>query len=327
MAVLWLELGRTDEPGLAEALAGSGVEVRRWRAGQPLPEELRGVAGVVLSGGGAADPGVAALVEAAVAAELPLLVVGAAAGLVGRREPVDGAERWARTAWALPGTDAGAGPGARQERRAAHAGFAAVVAAEAHTAENRAFFTPRAAAWEKKFPDDLPRYRAGVAALGLRPGQVALDAGCGTGRALPLLREAVGPGGAVLGTDVTPAMLREAVRMGRGDVAALALADCLRLPLPGGAVHGVFAAGLLPHVPDPLVALRELARVAAPGARLAVFHAVGRAVLAARHGRVLGGPDDPLAEANLAPLLAESGWRLHRYEDPDSHFLALAERV
>jgi SAM-dependent methyltransferase len=74
-------------------------------------------------------------------------------------------------------------------------------------AETRAFFAPRAATWEQRFPDDDPAYAAAVAELDLRPGETAMDAGCGTGRALPHLRAAVGPTGLVLGFDLTPEML------------------------------------------------------------------------------------------------------------------------
>ncbi|EFE85291.1 predicted protein, partial [Streptomyces albidoflavus] len=67
----------------------------------------------------------------------------------------------------------------------------------------REFFTPRAATWDSRFPDDGPAYEAAVRALGPRPGDAVLDAGCGTGRALPALRAAVGPAGTVLGADLT----------------------------------------------------------------------------------------------------------------------------
>lgn len=96
------------------------------------------------------------------------------------------------------------------------------------------FFGARAADWDSRFPDDGPAYAAAVAELGLRSGAVVLDAGCGTGRALPPLRDAVGPGGTVLGLDLTPEMLEAAVRAGRGRAGWLALGDVTRLPLRAG---------------------------------------------------------------------------------------------
>ncbi|WP_267241818.1 class I SAM-dependent methyltransferase [Streptomyces sp. PR69] len=196
--------------------------------------------------------------------------------------------------------------------------------ADDHTSVQE-FFSARAADWDSRFPDDGPAYAAAVAELGLRPGDAVLDAGCGTGRALPPLRSAVGPRGAVIGVDLTPAMLRQAVRAGRSDSGLPVLADVAHLPLRTGSLDAVFAAGLIAHLPHPADGLRELARVVRPNGTLALFHPVGRAALAARQGRRLTG-DDLRAEANLAPLLAGSGWRMTSYADEDDRFLALAVR-
>ncbi|MFE3326965.1 class I SAM-dependent methyltransferase [Streptomyces sp. NPDC059176] len=187
------------------------------------------------------------------------------------------------------------------------------------------FFGARAAGWDARFPDDGPAYAAGVAALGLQPGDAVLDAGCGTGRALPALRGAVGATGTVIGVDLTPAMLAEAVRAGRQGAGALLLADAARLPLRSGSLDGVFAAGLLTHLPEPPAGLGEWARVVRPGGRLALFHPIGRAALAARQGRQLG-RDDLRAEPNLGRVLQGTGWRMVSYEDEDARFLALAVR-
>ncbi|MFH8403891.1 class I SAM-dependent methyltransferase [Streptomyces sp. NPDC018019] len=189
----------------------------------------------------------------------------------------------------------------------------------------REFFASRAHDWDARFPDDGPAYQAGVAALELRPGDRVLDAGCGTGRALPALRAAVGAGGTVLGADLTPEMLAAAVRAGRGRLAPLLLADVHRLPLPDAALDAVFAAGLLSHLDDAGAGLAELARTVRPGGRLALFHPVGRAALAARKGRRIT-PDDVRAEPHLRPLLARSGWHLVRYVDEDACYLAMAVR-
>ncbi|MGW7540391.1 class I SAM-dependent methyltransferase [Streptomyces sp. NPDC054770] len=189
----------------------------------------------------------------------------------------------------------------------------------------REFFTARAADWDGRFPDDGPAYAAAVAGLGLRAGDRVLDAGCGTGRALPPLRGAVGPSGVVLGMDLTPAMLQAARRAGRDRAGQLLLADVAMLPVRSASLDAVFAAGLIAHLPRPAENLRELARVVRPGGTLALFHPIGRATLAARQGRQIT-PDDLRAEGNLGPLLAGSGWRMTSYVDEDARFLALAVR-
>ncbi|MBD2818979.1 class I SAM-dependent methyltransferase [Streptomyces parvulus] len=187
------------------------------------------------------------------------------------------------------------------------------------------FFGARAADWDSRFPDDGPAYTAAVAELGLSDGARVLDAGCGTGRALPPLRAAVGPSGLVVGADLTPAMLQAAVRAGRDRDGRLLLADVAALPLRSRSLDAVFAAGLVAHLPDPPANLRELARVVRPGGVLALFHPIGRAALAARQGRRIT-PDDLRAEPRLRPLLAGSGWRMTSYVDEDARFLALAVR-
>ncbi|WP_372343583.1 class I SAM-dependent methyltransferase [Streptomyces sp. KL116D] len=187
------------------------------------------------------------------------------------------------------------------------------------------FFSARAADWDSRFPDDGPAYASAVTELGLRPGDRVLDAGCGTGRALPPLRAAVGPSGTVLGADLTPAMLAAAVRAGRDGLGQLLLTDVSRLPLRSGALDAVFGAGLVSHLPRPAENLRELARVVRPGGILALFHPIGRAALAARQGRQIT-PEDLRAEPNLRPLLDGSGWRMTSYADEDARFLALAVR-
>ncbi|MBK3572711.1 class I SAM-dependent methyltransferase [Streptomyces sp. MBT65] len=187
------------------------------------------------------------------------------------------------------------------------------------------FFGARAADWDSRFPDDGPAYAAAVAELGLRDGDRVLDAGCGTGRALPPLRAAVGRSGVVVGADLTPAMLEAAVRAGRDRDGRLLIADVAALPLRSESLDAVFAAGLIAHLPQPEENLRELARVVRAGGTLALFHPIGRAALAARQGRQIT-PNDLRAEPNLRPLLAGSGWRMTSYADEDARFLALAVR-
>jgi SAM-dependent methyltransferase len=194
-----------------------------------------------------------------------------------------------------------------------------------YISESRAFFAIRAATWDTRFGDDLPAYAAAVTEAGLPTDGVAIDVGCGTGRALPALREAVGPHGTVIGLDVTPQMLTAAQTHAQQAAASLILADARHLPLLDATVDAVFVAGLLTHLPNPHTGLRELARITRPGGRLVLFHPSGRAALAARHGRTLN-PDEPLAETPLRHSTSQTGWRLTTYDDPPHRFFATAIR-
>jgi SAM-dependent methyltransferase len=191
--------------------------------------------------------------------------------------------------------------------------------------ESRAFFGIRAASWDAKFGDDLPVYARAIVEAGLAVGGVAVDVGCGTGRALPALREATGPEGVVIGLDHTPQMLAAARDRAATCAARLLLADARRLPFADATVDALFAAGLVNHLPDLDAGLAELARVTRLGGRLVLFHPSGRAALAARHGRVLR-PDEPLAEHVLGAAAARTGWRVVSYDDASHRFHAVAVR-
>ena len=147
-----------------------------------------------------------------------------------------------------------------------------------YISETRAFFSARAATWDTKFGDDLPAYTAAIAQARIPQHGVVIDVGCGTGRALPALRQAVGPHGTLIAVDLTPEMLRHARTKGRTAHAALILADARHLPFASASADAVFAAGLVMHLPDTEAGLRQLARITRPGGLLILFHPSGRAI-------------------------------------------------
>lgn len=115
--------------------------------------------------------------------------------------------------------------------------------------------------------------REAVAALVLPSGGTVIDLGCGTGRNLPLLRDAVGAYGRVIGVDLTTAMVTEARRRvhrhGWTNV-ELVVADAASYQFPPGvdAVLSTFAVTLAPTYDD---ILRRAAQALCQGGRLAVL--------------------------------------------------------
>jgi SAM-dependent methyltransferase len=188
----------------------------------------------------------------------------------------------------------------------------------------RDFFGPRAVGWDDKFPDDGPAYERAVAELRLTAGATALDAGCGTGRAIPILQRAVGGGGRVVAVDATPEMVSTAKRSGRAG--GLIVGDVTCLPLPDRSVDVILAAGLLPHLGDAGAALDELARVTRVGGRLGLFHPIGRVALAARHGGAPH-PGDVRAPDVITALLVEHGWEAELVDDGPDRYLVVARRT
>ncbi len=110
---------------------------------------------------------------------------------------------------------------------------------------------------------------ASHALLDLRPGQVVLELGCGSGLFLPGLAEKVQPTGRVVGIDHSDVLIEEARKNASATPYAAIIetqvADAYKLPYPDGHFDAAHCERVLMHLEDPTAALRELARVVRPG--------------------------------------------------------------
>jgi phosphatidylethanolamine/phosphatidyl-N-methylethanolamine N-methyltransferase len=111
-----------------------------------------------------------------------------------------------------------------------------------------------------------PERKRSISLLELRPGERLIVIGCGTGADLPFIPEGI----EVLATDLTPAMLRQAMAHARPGI-ELRVMDGMALDLPDESFDAAILHMVLEVVPDPARCLREAARVLVPGGRLAVF--------------------------------------------------------
>ena len=114
-------------------------------------------------------------------------------------------------------------------------------------------------------PTGTPLFDATLDAVAVTNGTRLLDVGCGSGVALAL---AAKRGANVTGIDASAALL-DAAR-GRAPEATLDEGDLEELPYGPGAFDVVTAFNSVQYAADPIAALREMKRVAAPGGQVAV---------------------------------------------------------
>jgi SAM-dependent methyltransferase len=108
-----------------------------------------------------------------------------------------------------------------------------------------------------------PAYVAALDALGVGEGTRLLDVGCGAGRALRL---AADRGAEVTGIDAAPGLLAYARRRVPG--ATIVEGELQTLPFVDDAFDAVTGFNSFQYAADPVAALREAARVTAPGGRV-----------------------------------------------------------
>jgi ubiquinone/menaquinone biosynthesis C-methylase UbiE len=70
----------------------------------------------------------------------------------------------------------------------------------------------RAGVYDRELALFEPIRRLAISKLGLRPGDVVFDVGCGTGLSLSMLRRGIGPKGRIIGIEQAPEMLEQARR-------------------------------------------------------------------------------------------------------------------
>jgi ubiquinone/menaquinone biosynthesis C-methylase UbiE len=123
-------------------------------------------------------------------------------------------------------------------------------------------------------------------------GDVVVDAGCGSGRAVG---ELAARGVRAIGVDADPAMIETAAA--RWPAGEFHVADAAALPLGDGSVTGYRADKVLHVLPDPARAVAEARRVLAPG---------GRAVLTGQDwDTIVIDSDDPVRTRSIVHTRAD----------------------
>ena len=140
-------------------------------------------------------------------------------------------------------------------------------------AASRRWFDRRAKGYERGLDSGwLARMqREALAALELGREDRFLDVGCGPGATLRQTASSIAFG---VGIDISSEMVRRARDLAADlDRVAVCVADSERLPFGDGEFSAVLCSTSFHHYPNPGEAVREMARVLAPGGRLVVADA------------------------------------------------------
>lgn len=120
-------------------------------------------------------------------------------------------------------------------------------------------------------PSMAEEYRLVGELLELRGGETVLDVACGPGNFTRHLGRSVGETGYALGIDASTSMLAKAAADPAPDNVAYIRGDAVDLPFREASVDAVACFAALHLFADPLRAVDQMARVLAPGGRIAVL--------------------------------------------------------
>jgi ubiquinone/menaquinone biosynthesis C-methylase UbiE len=164
--------------------------------------------------------------------------------------------------------------------------------------------------------------------LAIKPGDIILDVGGGTGILLPLLYNAAGNRGKIVSLDIAEEMLKRAIDNGYPSSIYYIHADVAAIPLSSESFDLVICYSCFPHFPDKLKALAEIARVLRNRGRLVICHTASRQAINDLHksvGNVVENDTIP-DEAIMRKMLAASGLKPIELRDESHLYLAIAAK-
>ena len=192
-----------------------------------------------------------------------------------------------------------------------------------------AYFDEIADSWDSwESPSAALRLEQGLGELELRPDEIIVDVGCGTGNLTHALLRHLSAKGRVIGIDIAARMIDIARRKVQDDRAVWYVGDAGKLPLPDDSVDRVICFSVWPHFDNPSACAAEFRRVLRPGGYLHVWHLLSRERINSIHASAGEAVRSDILQSGIdvATLLTNAGFSWRSVADNDDVYLVTVTR-
>ncbi len=122
-------------------------------------------------------------------------------------------------------------------------------------------------------PEELAKLERIFQASELKPGDMVIEPGCGTGRLTKLIAERIGPSGVVVASDISPKMIAKAHdRLRNYENVQIFLEEIEKVPVCLKSFDMVLCHNVFPHFDDKFLITSKLATALKPNGKMVVSH-------------------------------------------------------
>jgi len=190
--------------------------------------------------------------------------------------------------------------------------------------KQKEFFDERAEGWDKMSIHDTEKVSMIADIIGIRPGDNILDVGTGTGVMIPYYLDRMS-GGHVTAVDFSPKMIEVAKSKNPpSDMLSYMILDIYDLD-ETKCYDKIVCYSCFPHFPDPLKAIRVMARALKDGGELVIAHSSSKEHI--NHVHSTGGEEiqlDYLPDADVMSEIYEAcGLQVTMSRDNDEYYIVI----
>lgn len=196
--------------------------------------------------------------------------------------------------------------------------------------QKQIFFDRLAERWDTMIDGGLIReqLRNFLQTQQIRPDEIIVDVGCGTGNLTQVLLHLLGENGRVIALDLSAAMIAKARAKNPDARVEWRAADITAIPLPDQSVDRIICFSAWPHFSNPTGVIHNIRRMLRPGGLVYVWHVNSRVEINRIHAQA-----DPsvsrdvlIAVEELGRCFSKSDFQLEVCQEDDEHYLLIARK-